>query len=112
MSLLRHLAEVAQGKTPLGKRRSSEWPKARREHLRKQPFCSVCGGSVRLEVHHIRPFHLQPELELEPSNLITLCESGRRGVHCHLLFGHRGSFRLINPQVREDARRWRVKLGR
>jgi 5-methylcytosine-specific restriction protein A len=63
-------------------------------------------------VHHIRPFHTHPELELEPSNLITLCESGRRGVHCHLLFGHLGSFRRVNPMVHEDVKRWRAKLSR
>ena len=26
--------------------------------------CQWCGGTTHLEVHHIKPFHLDPELEL------------------------------------------------
>jgi hypothetical protein len=64
----------------------------------------------KLEVHHIKPFHLHPELELEPKNLITLCENKSDGVNCHLLFGHLGSFRSFNVRVISDAIEWKAKI--
>lgn len=63
----------------------------------------MCGGEEKLEVHHIRPFHLHPDLELDPDNLITLCEAGHDGSNCHLLFGHLGNFKSFNVDVRADA---------
>lgn len=86
-------------------RRSSDWPKVRKEHLLKQPECQACGGADELQVHHICPFHLHPELELAPGNLITLCE--KRGHDCHFVFGHFHNWRLFNPVVRQDVERYR-----
>lgn len=88
-------------KEPSGHPRSTEWPKVREEHLKKFPVCAACGSKEKLQVHHCMPFHLQPELELDPNNLITLCESS--GSSCHLKWGHLGSFKLYNPKVRETA---------
>jgi hypothetical protein len=70
----------------------------------------VCGGSEKLEVHHKQPFHLQPEFELDPDNLITLCEANKGGVNCHLFVGHLGSFKSFNPNVMADAAAWLQKL--
>lgn len=53
--------------------RSSEWPRIEREHLKLQPRCAACARSTRLQVHHIKPFYIYHELELDLSNLITLC---------------------------------------
>jgi hypothetical protein len=61
-------------------------------------------------VHHVIPFHLRRDLELDPENLITLCENKRDGVNCHLLFGHLGCFKSFNPSVRADVVTWRAKL--
>lgn len=58
------------------------------------------------------PFHEAPELELEPSNLMTLCERKKYGINCHLLVGHLGDYRRINPDVHGDAETWRTKLLR
>jgi 5-methylcytosine-specific restriction protein A len=109
--VIRHLRDVLQGKAKLGQRRSSDWPKARAEHLRRHPVCEVCGGSEKLEVHHERPFHLYPTLEVYEPNLITLCESKRNGINCHLAFGHLGNYRSVNQDVRADAKTWRQKLA-
>jgi 5-methylcytosine-specific restriction endonuclease McrA len=57
-----------------------------------------------LQVHHIVPFSTAPDLELEPSNLITLCMGE---FDCHLRLGHGGSFRHYNPLVVEDATEFR-----
>lgn len=81
--------------------RSPLWPEARRAHLAKQPSCQACGVTDHLQVHHIRPFHLHPELELDQSNLITLCE--RKGHDCHFVFGHFHNWSLWNPTVTADV---------
>jgi len=107
---LRHLRDLVAGKTKSGKMRSSHWREVRAAHLENFPTCALCGGTRKIEVHHVKPFHLHPELELEEANLITLCESGHGGVNCHLAFGHLGSFQRINPQVRLDCLEWGKKL--
>jgi len=33
--------------------RSSAWRKIRNEHLKDHPCCAVCGGTKKLNVHHI-----------------------------------------------------------
>lgn len=86
-----------------GKPRSPKWDRVRAEHLRQHPTCAACGGKEALQVHHIKPYHLFPELELEPSNLLTLC-TGRKSCNCHLTFGHLGDWLLFNSLVAYDAK--------
>lgn len=105
------LKELNEGKHPEGHKRSSKWNKVRKEHLKNNPTCALCGGTKKLNVHHIRPFHVHPELELEPSNLITLCEDKGEGIYCHLFFGHLGNYKSINVTVVEDIKIWREKLA-
>lgn len=90
--------------------RSGHWPTVRKKHLVDHPNCALCGSNKKIEVHHIKPFHLHPDLELDPTNLITLCESGSNGVICHLLFGHLGNFKSINPNVVEDVALWATRI--
>lgn len=111
MPIVRHLIDAAKGKHPITAKRSPHWSTVRKAHLEKFPTCAVCGGSVKLQVHHRRPFHLHPELELDESNLITLCEAGKGGVSCHLFIGHLSNFRGWNPNVKEDAEAWKKKLA-
>lgn len=96
-------------KRPLGKR-SSKWNDLRYSHLLKHPVCAVCGGNKKVEVHHIKPVHLFPDLELDNQNLITLCE-GKKYVNCHLFFGHLGSYIRFNPDVKKDAEIFNNKLS-
>lgn len=93
-----------------GKKRSQEWPKARKAYLKIHPKCFVCLGTDKLNVHHKQPFHLNPELELDPKNFITLCETKKKGINCHLAFGHLGSFKSFNKDVVEDTKTWRLKI--
>lgn len=89
--------------------RSAHWPALRKRHLASEPNCIVCGGKDHLTVHHIRPFHLYPELELDPKNLATMCEHPSH--NCHLIWGHFLSFRESwNPNVRRDATAYFAKL--
>jgi len=107
--ILRHIKDVIQGKTTIAKKRSSKWPAVRKAHLQKFPTCAVCGGTKKLEVHHKASFSDHPELELEPTNLITLCEASKSCNH-HLFVGHLGDYKKINPTVVEDAEYWFKKL--
>jgi hypothetical protein len=83
----------------LGGERSDRWPEVQKAYIAAHPTCEACGSKVELNVHHVLPFHLFAEFELEPSNLITLCK-----WH-HLALGHLGDFKAYNPYVREDAAR-------
>jgi hypothetical protein len=80
--------------------RSGGWGRVEREHLAQYPLCQACRGTARLQVHHVRPFHLRPELELDRRNLITLCMGP---AECHLRIGHGDDWRAYNPDVRKDA---------
>lgn len=102
---------LIDGKREWKNKRSKEWPNIREAHLKENPTCSVCGSKVSVEVHHIRPFHLAPELELEFDNLISLCESKKYGVNCHLFFGHLGNYKTANPHLREDVKRWQDRFS-
>ncbi len=84
--------------------RASGWPSLERLHLSKEGFCRVCGTTKNLQVHHRFPVHRWPEMELDPSNLMTLC-----APH-HLLAGHLCSWASWNENVVRDANRWLVKI--
>lgn len=72
----------------LGAPRSSKWATVRDKYL-KGKKCACCGRKTNLNAHHIKPFHLFPELELSLSNLIPLCEGGP--LNCHFYVGHAGA---------------------
>jgi 5-methylcytosine-specific restriction protein A len=89
-----HLAKLV---TP----RSPHWPAVRKAFLKLHGVCAATGLETGLEVHHKKPFHLFPELELEPTNLITLTEHAT--FNAHLWIGHAGNWKWFNPHVVEDA---------
>jgi 5-methylcytosine-specific restriction enzyme A len=91
------LSDLIKGK-PKSKR-SSKWPLVRYIYLKSNPLCASCGGRENLEVHHKIPVHIRPDLELEKSNLITLCESKHYGINCHLFVGHCGNYKEYNNNI-------------
>jgi 5-methylcytosine-specific restriction enzyme A len=93
-------------KPKLKLKRSGQWPAVRKKHLEMEPSCQACGTKKNLAVHHIQPFHEHPKLELDHSNLITLCEEH----HCHLVFGHLCSWYSYNANVREDVKWFLAKV--
>jgi hypothetical protein len=107
---LKQSLERERAKVPANVKRSGQWSKTRAAYLKDNDVCTVCGGTKVLEVHHIRPFHLHPDLELDRNNFITLCESNEFGHDCHLGFGHLGNFRSFNVTVRDDAKIWNAKI--
>lgn len=99
LKYFKYISDILKKKP--AKLRSSEWRKVRNDHLKIEPICQWCGGKRKLEVHHIEPFHENVSRELDPTNLITLCEA--KGLMCHLHKGHNGNFRDINANIREDC---------
>ena len=55
--------------------------------------CEACESTEKLEVHHVIPFDIDPDRELSPSNLITLCK------YCHLVLGHLRDYKIYNQFV-------------
>lgn len=105
--MINWLLDLFQDRT-FGAIRSPKWDSVRKAHLKRKPWCIVCTtkGSFlnRIEVHHVKPFHLHPELELVDDNLISLCRDH------HLLFGHLLNWKSYNPKVEEDAVNWSIKI--
>lgn len=97
-----HGARVAREHN--GSERSPEWERVKNEHLARYPKCVACHISheSKVQVHHIRPFHLWPKHELDPENLMTLCEGEGTNEH-HLLIGHLDEWAAYNPHVVIDA---------
>lgn len=90
--------------------RSSEWARIAKEHRLREPACMACGYRGKdLQVHHIKPFHLHPHLELDPQNLITLCEA--KGRDHHLLLGHLDAWDSYNEHIREDVKHFYRKTA-
>lgn len=85
--------------------RSPKWTNVRKEHLKNHSVCAACGRDKKLEVHHIKPVHLFPDLELDPSNLITLCADP-----CHIVFGHLMNFKSWNKDVITDTNNYLCKI--
>ena len=108
----RRMREGERDATLGAPKRSSKWRSVREKHLKLNPTCAACGNDSTpdLSVHRIYPFHLFPELELDPANFVTLCESGVAGTNCHLLLGHCGNWKDYNKNVQFDALRIRQML--
>lgn len=92
----------------LGRPRSRLWKVVRQTHLISNPECAVCGRRKNLVPHHVVPVNLDPSRELDPENLITLCEGP--SFNCHLFFGHLRDWRKFNPEIRKDAEEWRRRI--
>ena len=78
------------------KRRSPFWPRLEKKYLLNNSKCAFCGCTSNLNVHHKKPFYLYPELELDESNLITLCMGKNE---CHLKIGHGNNFKYYFSNI-------------
>ena len=95
-----------------GATRSPEWRGVAERHLATHPNCAVCGWKPKIgnnPCHHKRPFHLHPELELDPNNLITLCEKTEHS--CHWIFGHLYDYKAYNPNIEADSQIYKDKIS-
>jgi 5-methylcytosine-specific restriction endonuclease McrA len=85
--------------------RSSKWSSIRKNHLKDNPTCAACGKNKKLEVHHIEPVHINSDRELDPTNLVTLCDKP-----CHIIFGHLMDYKSWNNDVVQDCSTYLEKL--
>lgn len=103
LKTIAHGAKVLRGRLRERKKereRSPRWASVRDAFVEKNPVCAACGGVTELQVHHRKPFHEFPDLELEEANLIVLCMGP---YECHLRVGHGGDYKFYNPNVGGDA---------
>ena len=90
-----------------GVARSGMWPCVEKHARERDGKCMYCGATEHLQVHHLLPFHIHPELELNPDNLITLCMVP--GVECHYHHGHLDPIRHVanwhsfNPTIQAEC---------
>jgi hypothetical protein len=70
-------------RTDSGPARGSGWHGARKEALRRNPFCAVCGRMSRLDVHHIIPYRLTKDNGQD--NLVPLCRRHHKVVETAFL---------------------------
>lgn len=90
--------------------RDGRWPALAKRHLAANPECVACGRRERCRPHHKVPVHVDRTRELDPANLITLCEGG--DGNCHLTFGHCGRWDAYNEDVQADALLYRTRVER
>lgn len=91
--------ELVVGSEP----RSGHWQTVRKHHIEAHNTCAACGCKEHLQVHHVEPFHINPEKELDPTNLITLCMVDTPNRRCHFVLGHHNNWKNSNPTVRAEA---------
>lgn len=63
-------------------RQTTEYRKALAEYRVGHLTCEWCLQKEKLEIHHIQPVHVFPELAADTNNLVALCDA------CHLVVGH------------------------
>jgi hypothetical protein len=87
--------------------RASRWRVVRAAHLRKEPACAACGRSVDVVAHHVIPVSFDESRELDPENLLTLCD-----YPCHIVFGHLMNFHCYNKDVRKMVAEYRRAVNK
>lgn len=85
-----------------GVARSPHWESFKHEFSKTNSRrCAYCDSPIDVQLHHEQPFHINPQRELDPTNLIWLCEEVGSNHHLHV--GHCGDWKKFNPRVREDC---------
>lgn len=77
--------------------RNPGWESFRREIIKGQPACEASGVAWELEVHHLLPVHLRPDLEMVRDNCMVLTRT------LHFWLGHYGNWASYNPRARKEA---------
>ena len=102
--LLQFLKDKWRGNL-FGAARSSQWSQTKRDFEILHPkICPVCGTKKKIELHHLKPFHLSPELENDFNNLMWGCRDHHYFVY-HLM-----SWKSFNINAKEDAKVWLEKI--
>lgn len=93
----------------LGATRSPQWSSFKIEFAKTHPkICAICGTTKGCQLHHKTPFSRDLSRELDPTNLVWLCEQGEHS--CHLIFGHLYSFFSYNTDLDNTIAEWSGKI--
>jgi len=84
-----------------GLKRNPSWEHDSRLWLKDHNECAATGWTYKLQIHHVLPFHLFPQLEMDESNWIVLTENPL--FEAHFEIGHNKNWREYNIHVRIDA---------
>ena len=79
--------------------KTKRWKELEREHLRKEPYCVICGCKENLVCDHRQAHRGNLDLFFDPDNLQTLCKS------CH----DQKTRDEIKQRQKEDYRRRELK---
>lgn len=69
--------------------RDPRWRTACKRYLVQHPKCVCCGQDAKT-VHHVKPVHVAPELEMVPENWAAVCDK------CHFSCGHGNNWKKWN----------------
>jgi len=74
------------------------WQRCRKAFLAKVgKQCVCCSSKKQIEVHHIQPRHIRPDLAVDQTNLIALCHD------CHFHLAHGNNYRKYNNNIMDVA---------
>ena len=68
-------------------RRAWATAKVMKKYRKEHPRCAWCGRNRRVQIHHIVPVSVIPNMADDYDNLITLCAK-----RCHITLGHSGNY--------------------
>lgn len=88
---VRQLPQLAPVDSPLPAKLESQMRK-----WCKGKVCAVCGGTKKVQAHHLYPRHIWPQLMWLPEFWYPLCR-GSNIIDCHCVVGHGGDFKGFNP---------------
>lgn len=74
-------------------------------HRHHPLVCAACGDYRRVELHHIVPVSVSPELMCIDTNIVPLCHTH------HFIIGHLSNWNNYNPHVLADINRFRLSRG-
>ena len=63
-------------------KKSRDWENVRKSVMERDGYsCWLCGATGKMNVHHIKSYKEYPELRLDATNLVTLCEDCHKTMH-------------------------------
>lgn len=95
--MFEYAAFVARNPAYVTKNARQQWDvrKTLLAYRKANPVCAATGKTKNLQVHHVLPVSVRPDLAGNPANMITLERSA------HLILGHGGNYKSYVPDVRD-----------
>ena len=98
-------SEMGDAERTLGAERSPKWKQFCKDMEKMWGNRCLVTDSEIIQWHHVLPFHLFPESELDPQNVRPL----RPDVH--FLLAHLGKWASYNENILRDIEIWKAKIA-